>query len=120
MVQITIIVQFFDISKFFDRESLRDGMNTIYNAGICGKLYRLWFKMNSKTKIRVKSGVGYSNIKESGENIGQGTVGGAIISAANLDDGVTNYFEDSTDEVSYGNAQCNVDCSFQSGNLAPL
>ena len=27
-----------DISKFFGRESLRDGMNSIYNCGVKGKL----------------------------------------------------------------------------------
>ena len=58
--------------------------------------------MNSKTKIKIKSGVGFSDTKESGENIGQGTVDGAIISAANLDDGITTYFEDSTEEICYG------------------
>ena len=37
-LQIPLILQFFDISKFFDKESLKDGMNTIYKAGISGKL----------------------------------------------------------------------------------
>ena len=49
-LQIPLILQFFDISKFFDRESLRDGMNTIYKSGIQGKLYRLWYNLNKKTK----------------------------------------------------------------------
>jgi hypothetical protein len=53
-----IMVQLYDISKFFDRESLRDGMNAIYNCGIKGKLYRLIYNMNKDTKIRVRTAVG--------------------------------------------------------------
>ena len=44
-----IMIQLYDISKFFDRESLRDGMNAIYNCGIQGKLYRLIYNMNKDT-----------------------------------------------------------------------
>ena len=53
-----ILIQLYDISKFFDRESFRDGMNSIYNCGIKGKLYRLIFNMNKDTKIRVRTAVG--------------------------------------------------------------
>jgi hypothetical protein len=64
-----MLVQLYDISKFFDRESLRDGMNSIYNCGIQGKLYRLIFTMNKDTKIRVRIAVGETYEKETGENI---------------------------------------------------
>ena len=37
-----VIAQFYDIKKFFDRESLRDGMDALYNAKVAMKLYRLW------------------------------------------------------------------------------
>ena len=53
---LTILIQFYDISKFFDRESLRDGMNSIYNCGIKGKLYRLIFNRNKpKVKFQLHS-----------------------------------------------------------------
>ena len=39
---ITLIIQFYDVSKFFDKESLRDALDALYKAGIIGKLYRLW------------------------------------------------------------------------------
>ena len=42
-------VQFFDISKFFDREFLGDGMNELYKCSITGKLYRLIFLLNKDT-----------------------------------------------------------------------
>ena len=94
-LKIPIFIQFIDISKFFDKESLRDGMNTVYKAGISGKLYRLWFKLNQRTKIGIKTGSGTSEYKECGETIGQGSFGGALISAANLDDGINTFFEPS-------------------------
>ena len=50
---IPLILQLYDVSKFFDRESLRDGMNSVYHSGIRGKLYRLLFLLNSETKITV-------------------------------------------------------------------
>ena len=66
LLQIPVIIQFFDFSKLFDSESLCNGMNTIYNSGISGKLYQLCYKQNIKTKISIKTGVGFSDTKESG------------------------------------------------------
>ena len=60
-------------------------------------------KLNKITKIRVKTAFGVSNLVDVGETIAQGSFGGAIISAANLDDGVQTMFETSEDEVCYGN-----------------
>ena len=97
-----MLVQLYDISKFFDRESLRDGMNSIYNCGIQGKLYRLIFTMNKDTKIRVRTAVGETEEKETGENIGQGTLEGAVISAANIDYSMNRFFSVSREELSYG------------------
>ena len=56
-------------SKFFYKESLRDAMNTIYKAGINGKIYRLWYKLNQKTKIGVQTAFGTSQYKECGETV---------------------------------------------------
>ena len=100
-----IMIQLYDISKFFDRESLRDGMNAIYNCGIQGKLYRLIYNMNKDTKIKVRTAVGDSEEKVTGENIGQGTLEGANISAANIDYSVNMFFKSSMDELSYGSEQ---------------
>ena len=68
-LKIPLILQLYDISKFFDRENLQDGMNTLYNCGITGKLYRLMYEMNKKTVLRVKTGVGLSKSTELGKNI---------------------------------------------------
>ena len=58
--------------------------------------------MNKDTKIRVRTAVGETEEKETGENIGQGTLEGANISAANIDYTVNKFFKTSRDELSYG------------------
>ena len=60
LLSIPLLLQLYDISKYFDKESLRDTMDTLYMAGVQGKLYRLWFELNRNTQIRVKTGVGIS------------------------------------------------------------
>ena len=101
-MELPVFIQLFDISKIFDRERLRDGMNSIYNLGVKGKLYRLLFNLNKDTIIRVKTAVGDTNERETGENIGQGTLEGANISAANIDYTVNEFFKISNEEISYG------------------
>ena len=107
MLNIPLLLQFWDIQKFFDKESLRDGMFVVRKADVKGLLYRLWSKLNEKTKIKVVTGMGVTDTKECGEVLGQGSHGGAIISAANLDDGVGEMFENSEDEVCYGSVKIN-------------
>ena len=97
-----IILQAYDISKFFDKETLPDVMNTLHEVGIDDKAYRLWSKLNSNTNIRVKTGVGYSEWSQEGAMIGQGTGGGALVSQINLDLGVVDMFGGSDEEVRYG------------------
>ena len=97
-----IILQLWDISKYFDRESLMDGLNEIYKNNVCGKLYKLLYMMNKDTKISVRTAVGLSDDRDTGEGWGQGTIEGAICSAVNLDNGVKDFFADSEYEVSYG------------------
>ena len=96
-----LILQLFDISKFFDREVLVDGMNSLYNCDIVGKLYRLIFELNRTTNLRVQTGVGTSRAIKVGPNITQGSVGGALISAVNLDHTVNQYFSKSDHEISF-------------------
>ena len=102
MLDIPLILQLFDISKFFNKESLRDRLDTLYQAGIHGKLYRLWYEFNHKNVIQVQTGVGVSNKCTTDENITQGSIGSGLISALNLDSGVNSFFEGSNMEVSYG------------------
>ena len=77
-------------------------MNSLYDAGIKGKLYRLWFMMNCDNQVKVLTSTGMTGIRTTGENVGQGTVGGAILSSLNLDVGVTEGFKESCHEIYYG------------------
>ena len=54
------------------------------------------------TRIRVKTGAGYSDWSDEGPIIGQGTGGGALVSQANLDKGITDMFAGSEEELGYG------------------
>ena len=53
----------------------------------------------------MKTAGGLSETAVVGDCIGQGTAGGAIVSAANLDQGLKQYFNDSKDEVYFGNVR---------------
>ena len=97
-----IIAQLVDISRFFDKENIRDVMNTLHRIGVNKKAYRTWFLLNQKTRISVKTGVGMTEECDVGEVVGQGTMGGALVSQLNVDRGVGDYFEGSKDEATYG------------------
>ena len=89
-----ILFSTWDLKKFFDSESLIDVMGELYESDIKGKVYRLLFKMNENTRIAVKTPVGKTEYKETGENVGQGTVEGAIVSAVSIDRGVNDEFKE--------------------------
>ena len=98
-----LLLQMFDISKYFDKETIEDAVLTCENRAANKKATRLWFKLNQKTKIQVRTGVGMSEEAEVGAVLGQGTLGGALISQAVLDDGVMEHFTPGEEgEVQYG------------------
>ena len=116
LLEIPLFIQLFDVSKYFDKESLKDAMDTLYKCGIKGKLYRLWYEMYRDAQIRVKTAAGLSKIRATGENVAQGSIGGALLSAANLYKTLTAFFEGSDSEISYGNLRLSV-LSFQDDAL---
>jgi hypothetical protein len=97
-----IALQLWDLAKYFDRESLIDGLNELYRSNVRGKLYKLLYEMNKNTRITVRTAVGDTESREIGEGWGQGTIEGAVCSAVNLDKGVQDFFFNSEYEVSYG------------------
>ena len=97
-----LILSTWDIKKLFDSENLIDCMNEVYRNNVRGKLYRLIYKMNENTRIRVQTPVGLSEELSTGETVGQGTIEGAIVSAVSLDNGVTDFFANSEEEVTFG------------------
>ena len=58
--------------------------------------------MNNDIQIRVQTGAGLSTLRTTGENVGQGTIGGGILSSINLDVGMTEGFSESCHEIFYG------------------
>ena len=49
-----------NICKFFEKQSLVDAMNTLHEANVKSKWYRIWYKLKQNTKIQVKTGAGLS------------------------------------------------------------
>ena len=98
-----VILQSYDVSKFFDKERMEDGILSCKKRGADPKAIRLWYKMNEDTKIKVKTTAGETGTENVGSVIGQGTIGGALISQAVLDDGVSQHFPPAgRTQVSYG------------------
>ena len=83
-----VVLQSYDISKFFDKELIEDAILTCVNRGADNKAIRLWHSLNSKTRIQVRAGVGVTRFGDVGAVVGQGMLGGALVSQAVLDDGV--------------------------------
>jgi hypothetical protein len=69
------IIQTFDMKKFFNKESLLDTMYTLKTkANIDNKDYRLWYKLNENTRIRVKNISGRIRCQTSKEQSGPGII----------------------------------------------
>ena len=63
------------------------------------RAYRLYFYLNQRTRIRVKTGFGYSNWEEAGDGLGQGIGSATKVSALNLDRKLHRVFHESKDMV---------------------
>ena len=89
------IFNVFDMSKFFDKESLLDCMNVLNTyAKISNKSYRMWYKLNEGTRISVKTSVGETDKATIFDSIGQGSVGAALVSALNIGVAIKETFTD--------------------------
>jgi hypothetical protein len=97
-----LILTLVDIISFFDREDIIDVMETMASMKINKKAYRLWFKLNEKTEISVKTALGMTDTAVVGALVGQGSSGAAIASQAMVDMGLKECFAGSSDEMYYG------------------
>ena len=95
------LVQLADFEKFFDSENLKGIMGSLYDSKVNQKAYRIWFKLNKKAVICVKSASGLSEKAEAGKICPQGGFGGALVSGHDLARGCQKYFVSSQDEVNY-------------------
>ena len=103
----SIIVNYFDLKKYFDSEVLLDAMDSLYKSNIKGKLYRLIYQLNKNNLIQIKTPVGVTAEFRTGENVTQGSVGGGLISSINLAIPVEASFQNSEYEVQYGEIRMN-------------
>ena len=98
-----IILQGYDVSKYFDKEMIEDGVITCLRRGADPKAVRLWYKLNDDTRIQVRTGAGMTKFGEVGACIGQGMIGGALVSQAVLDDGVMEHIPPGGEfQIEYG------------------
>ena len=98
-----IILQSFDISKFFDKETIEDAVVTCLKRGADPKAVRLWFKLNQHTRIQVKTGAGRTRYADVGAVVGQGMLGGGLVSQAVLDEGVMEHLpHGEQSQIEYG------------------
>ena len=91
----------FDLMKYFDSENLKDAMNSLYHCGVRGKEYNLIYELNKRNKIQIKTSVGMTDRFETGPTVSQGSIGGGLISAINLDYSISRFFFNSPNEVYY-------------------
>ena len=102
---IPLIIQTFDISRYFDRHTLLEAMHWLEDASVPSKCYRLVWKLNENTTVRVKTAHGISDTAITGENLGQGSRSAGMICSVSLSKSSSKYFEGCQHEVSYGSVQ---------------
>ena len=93
-----LIVTGYDLKKYYDSEQLLD---CLYNSSLKGKVYRLMFEMNKKSRIKVKTPVGLTTSEETGPVVAQGKPESGILSSVNLDKDVDVTFKGSDCEIRY-------------------
>ena len=57
----SLILQTLGLSKFFDKEMIKNAIQTCYKQGADPKAWRLWYNMNQDTQIRLRTGAGMSD-----------------------------------------------------------
>ena len=104
-----VIIQSYDVSKFFDKEMNEQGVLTCLKKLTDPKAVRLWYKLNENTKIQVKTCASLSEEAEVGAVIGQGTISGSLVSQAVLDDAVMEHFPPAGNlQLEYGTVSLSV------------
>ena len=87
-----------DFVSFFNREDIFDCLETLDKIQVNKKAKPLWYLLKKGTKIQVKTAHGMTKEETVGDCLGQGTAGAGLISAANLDQGLQRYFNESEEE----------------------
>ena len=114
-----IVLVCYDITGFFDKEVLADAMNELHSIHVDPRAYRLFYRLNESTRVRVRTGCGYSDWGEVGELLRQGSGGAAKVSALNLSRKLDNGFEGNEELAKYGSVK-QQPYSFQDDVLIPV
>ena len=114
----TGIFQAFDMEKFFDKEGLVDTLHTMYTKGkISEKDYRLWFKLNNRTRISIITPVGETDNATIMNGIGQGSFAAALGSSINIGSAV---HEITKDEATAKIGDMSLNCSIFQDDIAKM
>ena len=70
----------------------------------------MWYLPNRASKISVKTAFGMTKEADVGDVVGQGTAGAGLVSAANLDLGLQNHFNRSTQVMNYSHVRLQPLC----------
>ena len=97
-----LAAELLDLVKYFDSEWHIDNLDELHKGKVKGKLYRLVYEINKETNVKVRTPVGNSDVRDTKENLAQGSPEAGIISAQSLSQGVDDFFSSSESEVSYG------------------
>ena len=97
-----VIITVADIEKFFDKESLVDCILSLSEASVNQKCYCLWYELNKRLVLRIRTGACETEEVEVGGVVGQDTCGASLVSQHNIDSGVDSFFRGSTNESFYG------------------
>ena len=65
-----LVINFYDMSKYFDKEMIEDAVITCIKRKADPKAIRLWYKLNEDTLIRAKTGAGMSKSANVGAVVG--------------------------------------------------
>ena len=96
-----LILGCINLKKYFDSESLKVAMNSLFHYGVKGKECKPVYLLNKKNKIQIQTSVGMTDRFVTGPTVSQGSIGGGLISSINLDYSINRFFFNSCKEVFY-------------------
>ena len=105
-----VVIQTYNVSKFLDKE-IEDAILTCLKRGANTKAVRLWHKLNANTNIQVRTGAGMTLYANVGTVVGQGMLGGALVSHAVLDEGIMEHFSPGGGAGGAGAGRCITDAT---------
>ena len=101
-LNVPLLINTFDISKYFDKHVLIDAQECLADASVDSKSYSLFYKLNCNTTVKALTPLGLTKAVVTGENLGQGSRSAATACSLSLSMGVDKHFSGNQFEVDYG------------------